>query len=245
MTKKQGTAARTESGHRAGLTPGAVARAALDVLADKGADGLSVRATAERLGVRMNTVLWHAKTKTRLLELMADAIVAEISLDGLPDEWRARARELMRRYRSALLAHRDGARIVAGTYAAEPATLRFAETLTTALLAGLQADRTNPSDPAGSADPAADPAGPAREREAAWTAWSLLYFVLGLTQEEQSLPDSIDPRLGRSLESGAYPSLRRLAPYFRDPSFDGRFEHGVDLLLGSGAAQGPPPSDRP
>ena len=108
MTKKQGTAARTESGHRAGLTPGAVARAALDVLADKGADGLSVRATAERLGVRMNTVLWHAKTKTRLLELMADAIVAEISLDGLPDEWRARARELMRRYRSALLAHRDG-----------------------------------------------------------------------------------------------------------------------------------------
>ncbi|WP_405655968.1 TetR/AcrR family transcriptional regulator C-terminal domain-containing protein [Streptomyces sp. RK9] len=229
MTKKQGKAARTESGHRAGLTPGAVARAALDVLADKGADGLSVRATAERLGVRMNTVLWHAKTKARLLELMADAIVAEISLDGLPDEWRARARELMRRYRSALLAHRDGARIVAGTYAAEPATLRFAETLTTALLAGLQADRTDPADAAG-------PAGAAREREAAWTAWSLLYFVLGLTQEEQSLPETPDPRFTHALESGEYPSLRRLAPYFRDPSFDGRFEHGLDLLVGPGSA---------
>lgn len=236
MTKKQGTAARTESGYRAGLTPGAVARAALDVLADKGADGLSVRATAERLGVRMNTVLWHAKTKTRLLELMADAIVAEISLDGLPDEWRARARELMRRYRSALLAHRDGARIVAGTYAAEPATLRFAETLTTALLAGLQEDRTNPADAAGSADPAGPAADPAGERAAAWTAWSLLYFVLGLTQEEQSLPETTDPRFARALESGEYPSLRRLAPYFRDPSFDGRFEHGLDLLVGPEAA---------
>ncbi|WJV50572.1 TetR/AcrR family transcriptional regulator C-terminal domain-containing protein [Streptomyces flavofungini] len=214
MTKKQGTAARTESGYRAGLTPGAVARAALDVLAEKGADGLSVRATAERLGVRMNTVLWHAKTKTRLLELMADAIVAEIPLDGLPDEWRARVRELMRRYRRALLAHRDGARIVAGTYAAEPATLRFAETLSTALMAGH----------------------PTSEREAAWTVWSLLYFVLGLTQEEQSLPKTLDPRLERSLESGEYPSLHRLAAHFRDPSFDGRFEHGLDLLLGTGAA---------
>ncbi|MFD0415573.1 TetR/AcrR family transcriptional regulator C-terminal domain-containing protein [Streptomyces sp. NPDC127108] len=233
MTKKQGTAGRAESGHRAGLTPGAVARAALDVLADKGADGLSVRGTAERLGVRMNTVLWHAKTKTRLLELMADAIVAEISLDGLPGEWRARARELMRRYRNALLAHRDGARIVAGTYAAEPATLRFAETLTTALLAG------RPADSAGSTGPA-DSANPAGEREAAWTAWSLLYFVLGLTQEEQSLPEQVDPRFVRSLESGEYPSLRRLAPYFRDASFDGRFEHGLDLLLGTGAAQGLP-----
>lgn len=240
MTKKQGTPARTESGYRAGLTPGAVARAALDVLADKGADGLSVRATAERLGVRMNTVLWHAKTKTRLLELMADAIVAEISLDGLPDEWRARVRELMRRYRSALLAHRDGARIVAGTYAAEPATLLFAETLTTALLEGSpadSADRSNRSD-------RSDPAGPAGEREAAWTAWSLLYFVLGLTQEEQSLPETTDPRFTRSLESGAYPSLRRLAPYFRDPSFEGRFEHGLDLLLRTGGTQDPPPTGR-
>ncbi|GGS07872.1 putative transcriptional regulator, TetR family protein [Streptomyces aureoverticillatus] len=213
MTKKQATPARTESGHRAGLTPEAVARAALGVLADKGADGVSVRGTAERLGVRMNTVLWHAKTKTRLLELMADAIVAEIPLDGLPDEGRARARELMRRYRRALLAHRDGARIVAGTYAAETATLRFGEALTTALLEG-----------------------PADEREAAWTAWNLLYFVLGLTQEEQSLPAAGDRRFAQALAVGDYPSLRRLAPHFGDASFEGRFEHGLDLLLGPGGA---------
>ncbi|EPH42877.1 TetR/AcrR family transcriptional regulator C-terminal domain-containing protein [Streptomyces aurantiacus] len=213
MTKKQAAPGRTESGHRAGLTPGAVARAALGLLADKGADGVSVRGTAERLGVRMNTVLWHAKTKTRLLELMADAIVAEISLDGLPDEGWARARELMRRYRRALLAHRDGARIVAGTYAAETATLRFGEALTTALLEG-----------------------PAGEREAAWTAWSLQYFVLGLTQEEQSLPAAGDRRFTQALAAGDYPSLRRLAPHFGDASFDGRFEHGLDLLLGPGGA---------
>ncbi|MVO88092.1 TetR family transcriptional regulator [Streptomyces sp. p1417] len=214
MTKKQGTAARAESGHRAGLTPGAVARAALGLLADKGADGVSVRGTAERLGVRMNTVLWHAKTKTRLLELMADAIVAEIPLDGLPADPRARVRELLSRYRAVLLAHRDGARIVAGTYAAEPATLRFAEALTAALLQG-----------------------PRGEREAAWTAWDLLYFVLGLTQEEQSVPAADDTRLDRAVAAGDYPSLRRLAPHLRDTSFDGRFAHGLDLLLGPEADQ--------
>ncbi|MGA4838025.1 TetR/AcrR family transcriptional regulator C-terminal domain-containing protein [Streptomyces sp. G45] len=188
-----------------------MARAALGMLAEKGADGVSVRGTADRLGVRMNTVLWHAKTKTRLLELMADAIVGEVPLDGLPAEWRRRVREIMRRYRQALLAHRDGARIVAGTYAAEPATLRFAETLTAALLDG-----------------------GLPEREAAWTAWNLQYFVLGLTQEEQSLPDEGEPRLTRALAAGDYPSLRRLARHFGDASFEGRFEHGLAMLLGPG-----------
>ncbi|MFD9902968.1 TetR/AcrR family transcriptional regulator C-terminal domain-containing protein [Streptomyces sp. NPDC059063] len=217
MTKKQApavraaTPSRTESGYRAGLTPHAVARAALGLLADKGADGVSVRGTAERLGVRMNTVLWHAKTKTRLLELMADAIVGEVSLDGLPAEWDARVRELMRRYRRVLLGHRDGARIVTGTYAAEPATLRFAETLTTALLDGGLAPR-----------------------EAAWTAWNLQYFVLGLTQEEQSVPDAGDQRFVRALAEGDYPSLGRLAAHLGDASFDGRFDHGLGLLLGPG-----------
>ncbi|WP_138964735.1 TetR/AcrR family transcriptional regulator C-terminal domain-containing protein [Streptomyces sp. YIM 121038] len=211
MTKRQEPPVRAESSYRAGLSPRAVARAALGMLAEKGADGVSVRGTAERLGVRMNTVLWHAKTKTRLLELMADAIVDEVSLDGLPTEWRERVRELMARFRRALLAHRDGARIVTGTYAAEPATLRFAETLTTALLDGGLPDR-----------------------EAAWTAWNLQYFVLGLTQEEQSVPDAGDSRLTEALAAGDYPSLGRLAAHIGDASFEGRFDHGLDLLLGPG-----------
>ncbi|WP_030688318.1 TetR/AcrR family transcriptional regulator C-terminal domain-containing protein [Streptomyces sp. NRRL B-1347] len=211
MTKRQEPPVRAESSYRAGLSPRAVARAALGMLAEKGADGVSVRGTAERLGVRMNTVLWHAKTKTRLLELMADAIVDEVSLDGLPTEWRERVHELMRRFRRALLAHRDGARIVTGTYAAEPATLRFAETLTAALLDGGLPDR-----------------------EAAWTVWNLQYFVLGLTQEEQSAPDAVDPRFADGLAAGDYPSLSRLSAHFGDASFDGRFDHGLALLLGPG-----------
>ncbi|MFJ7906962.1 TetR/AcrR family transcriptional regulator C-terminal domain-containing protein [Kitasatospora sp. NPDC096204] len=204
MTKKQ-----TPAAPRTRLDPAAVVRAALELLDEKGADAVSLRGTAERLGVRMNTVLWHAKTKARLLELMADAIVAGIPLTALPTAPDERARELARRYRRSLLAHRDGAAVVAGTYAAEPATLAFAEHLVAALLdAGLD------------------------ERRAAWTFWSIQYLTLGLTQEEQALATSGEEHtLGPALADGRYPALDRVVPHLEDTAFDERFEFGLDRLL--------------
>ncbi|MFI6700803.1 TetR/AcrR family transcriptional regulator C-terminal domain-containing protein [Streptomyces sp. NPDC050509] len=210
MTKKQ----PVDPG-RARLDPAAVARAALDLLAEKGADAVSVRAVADRLGVRMNTVLWHVKTKAGLLDLMADAIVAAMPLDGLPEPWDDRVRELATRYRRALLAHRDGAAIVAGTYAAEPATLCSAEALVAALRAGGLG-----------------------EREAAWACFTLVYYVLGLTQEEQAAPDEVGDRLARVLATGEYPELSRGAPHLTEATFDERFDYGLELILGSLRAAG-------
>ncbi|MET7393772.1 TetR/AcrR family transcriptional regulator C-terminal domain-containing protein [Dactylosporangium sp. NPDC005572] len=183
---------------------GDVVEAALAILDERGAAAISMRTIAERLGVRMNTVLWHAKSKARLMELVADAIVGEASLDDLPAHWRERAVELTRRYRHALLAHRDGATVVTGTYPAEPATLNFAEALVAAILDG-----------------------GLPEQQAAWTCWSLIYFTLGLTQEEQALP-------GRStidLDVGQRPALRRVASALIESSFEERFEFGVAKLL--------------
>ncbi|GAA2265152.1 hypothetical protein GCM10010145_43320 [Streptomyces ruber] len=85
------------------LEPGTVIRAALERLDEKGLEALSPRAVAARLGVRMNTVLWHVKTKARMLELMADAVLGEVPLDDLPSAPAERARELARRVRRALL----------------------------------------------------------------------------------------------------------------------------------------------
>ncbi|MEV6719166.1 TetR/AcrR family transcriptional regulator C-terminal domain-containing protein [Lentzea sp. NPDC051208] len=180
-----------------------VVRAALEILDERGAEAVSMRAIAQKLDVRMNTVLWHVKTKARLEELMADAIVAGVSLDGLPEDWRDRAAEIARRYRQALLAHRDGAAVVAGTYAAEPATLDTAEALVAALLdGGLTA------------------------RDAAWTCWSVIYFVLGLAQEEQAQPHG-----SGDLAVGERPSLQRVLPFLAEESFDARFEFGIAKLL--------------
>ncbi|MFI6768028.1 TetR/AcrR family transcriptional regulator C-terminal domain-containing protein [Streptomyces sp. NPDC050355] len=205
MTKKQERPAT-----RTRLDTRTVVRAALDLLDEKGADAVSVRGTADRLGVRMNTVLWHAKTKTRLLELMADAIIAEAPLDALPSAWDERVAALARRYRRALLTRRDGAAIVTGTYAAEPATLRFAEAMVEALLAG-----------------------GLPEREAVWACWTVVYFALGLTQEEQALSTADGERFTQALAAGVYPSLARTAPHLRDASFDDRFEYGLTRILRS------------
>ncbi|MEU0279133.1 TetR/AcrR family transcriptional regulator C-terminal domain-containing protein [Streptomyces sp. NPDC006195] len=205
MTKRQ-----SDQPSRPRLDPETVVRAALELLDDKGAEAVSIRGIAERLGVRMNTVLWHAKTKARLLELMADAIVGGVPLEDLPEPWEERVRELCHRYRRGLLAHRDGAAVVSGTYSAEPATLRFAETMVEALL--------------GTGLP---------EREAAWACWTLVYFVLGLSQEEQAAPESVGHGLGRALVPGHHPSLSRVVAHFEDTSFDERFDYGLSLILRS------------
>ncbi|MFJ4152702.1 TetR/AcrR family transcriptional regulator C-terminal domain-containing protein [Streptomyces galbus] len=202
MTKKQGGEDPTGQ-----LTPSAVIGAALVVLDERGLDGLSTRAVADRLGVRMNTVLWHVKTKGGMLELMADAILAGVSYDDLPTEPLHCARELAGRYRRALLAHRDGAALVTGTYSAEPHTLRFADHLVDALL------RTGMN-----------------EERAAWTAWTISYFTLGLTQEEQAAPEASDERLARTVDPDAHPALHRVLPHLRQ-NFEERFAFGLEMIL--------------
>ncbi|MFI6694143.1 TetR/AcrR family transcriptional regulator C-terminal domain-containing protein [Streptomyces sp. NPDC050433] len=204
MTNRQ---AREDRAPR--LDPGTVIRTGLELLDEKGLDALSTRAVADRLGVRMNTVLWHVKTKARMLELMADAVVGDASLDDLPAPWDERVRELARRYRRALLAHRDGATLVVGTYVAEPHTLRFADALVGALLdGGLD------------------------ERETAWTAWTIIYFILGLTQEEQAAAhQSPNGRLANAVSETAYPALHRVLGHLGAESFRERFEFGLSAIL--------------
>ncbi|GGK76867.1 TetR/AcrR family transcriptional regulator C-terminal domain-containing protein [Streptomyces flaveus] len=203
MTKKQ-----APQPPRPGLTPRTVVDAALRLLDDKGLEAVTVRGVADLLGVRMNTVLWHIKSKTRLLELMADAIVGTITCEDLPADPRHRARELMHRYRRALLTHRDGAALVTGTYAAEPHTLRFADTLLRALT-----DR----------EPAA--------ARAARTLYALVYFTLGLTQEQQAMSETDEDRFREAVTTGPYPALRAALDALAADPFDARFTDGIDRIL--------------
>ncbi|MFS8204128.1 TetR/AcrR family transcriptional regulator C-terminal domain-containing protein [Streptomyces sp. CWNU-52B] len=204
MTNKQASEGR---GPR--LDPATVTRAALELLDEKGLDALSTRAVAERLGVRMNTVLWHVKTKARMLELMADAVVGGAPLDDLPARWDERAGELARRYRRALLAHRDGAALVVGTYAAEPHTLRFADALVAALLDGGR-----------------------DSRDAAWTTWTIIYLALGLTQEEQAAAHrSLNGGLADAVSEASHPALHLVLDHLDAESFDDRFEFGLSAIL--------------
>ncbi|MFI9384574.1 TetR family transcriptional regulator [Kutzneria sp. NPDC052558] len=191
-----------------------IVRTALELLDESGFEAVTLRAVASRIGVRLNTVSWHVKTKARLHDLMADAVLAEIDLDGLPDGWRERVSALAHRYRRALLSHRDGGRLVAGTFGAEPATLAAAETLVAALLDG-------------------ELPAPA----AAWTCWTIIYFTLGLVQEEQGSPGELADQVTRTSQ---FPSLARVVPHLVDADYESRFRFGLDLILTS-ATQCPVP----
>ena len=74
-----------------GLDRTAVVTAALELLDESGLDKLTMRKVAERLGVQLNTVYWHASSKPRLLELMADAMLAGCADTPLPGPWDERA----------------------------------------------------------------------------------------------------------------------------------------------------------
>ncbi|WP_217140301.1 TetR/AcrR family transcriptional regulator C-terminal domain-containing protein [Streptomyces sp. AC627_RSS907] len=210
MTKKQ-----TDPSPRTRLSPAVVVDEALRLLDEAGLEAVTTRAVADRLGVRMNTVLWHVKTKTRLLELMADAVAGTITYEALPEDPGERARELTRRYRRSLLAHRDGAALVAGTYAPDPHTLRFADTLVAALACH---DDTRDT--------------------AAWTLYALVYFTLGLTQEEQAADTADEHRLRAAVASGPYPALAASLDTLTSHHFDARFEDGVNRILGGGTPAG-------
>lgn len=112
---------------RPGVTRDTMIETALRLLDEVGLDGLTVRRLAAELGVQSPALYWHIRSKQELLDGMADAIVQAAGMGPPHDseswqEWLARR---ARAYRQSLLAHRDGARIVANAASLSPATIRM------------------------------------------------------------------------------------------------------------------------
>ncbi|GAA2074148.1 TetR/AcrR family transcriptional regulator C-terminal domain-containing protein [Streptomyces albiaxialis] len=209
MTKKQAAADRA----KVGITLEHVVGAAFAVLDRGGVAKLSTRAIASELGVSMNTVMWHIRTKDRLLDAMAEAVLAEVDVEDLPEPWEEQAAELLSRLRHAMLAHRDGALLVSGTFPAEPRTLAFTDRLLSALLRGCPTRKT-----------------------AAWTAWNLFYFTLGLVQEEQATPEDARTRLRAQADEHRFPALTSTLDDLTSTDFEARFHFGLHQLLRAATA---------
>ncbi|GAA3043276.1 hypothetical protein GCM10020229_63170 [Kitasatospora albolonga] len=92
--------------NRALLSREAIAAAALAVVDEGGADGLTMRALAERLGVKAASLYNHVAGKDELVDGLAELVNAEIDLGPLagPD-WKAGVAEYARGYRAAFLRH--------------------------------------------------------------------------------------------------------------------------------------------
>ncbi len=98
-----------------GLSRELLIETGLRLLDEVGLDGLTVRKLAAELGVQSPALYWHVKTKQELLDGMAGAVIKAAGMgpprDG--ESWPEWLRRRARGYRKSLLAHRDGARLIA------------------------------------------------------------------------------------------------------------------------------------
>jgi TetR/AcrR family tetracycline transcriptional repressor len=136
---------------------------AVKLLDAEGLDGLTTRKLGAALNVQGPALYRHFPSKEALLDAIADRLVEGIG-EPLPDgSWDEQLTVIASRMREALLAHRDGARVVAGTFVTGGNTLLSARVIFGILeKAGFPAQR------------------------AGWIVFALGYYVLGHTIEEQA-----------------------------------------------------------
>ena len=122
-----------------------VVEAALTLLDDVGLAALTMRRLSVQLGIKAASLYRHVRNKDELLQLIAEEISGEIPLAQSAGTWQTQIREVARRVRKGLLAHRDAAQLLAVTMPFGPRRLQHIESLLRILrvagLSGLDASR--------------------------------------------------------------------------------------------------------
>lgn len=189
-----------------------IVAAAVALLDAEGAQGLSMRRLADRLGCGVMSLYWHVDNKDGVLDLALDAVLAYRPAADAPDEqdWRAEVAHMLGDWRAGMLRHPWSAALLPRR-ALGPNVLGRLELLSRALSA------------AGVADGALNVA-----------IWSLWNYLMGatvtrvsfqLTDEEQSAAQARLTRLGED-----YPTIER-SRLLLDNDWDGAFQKGLDFLL--------------
>ena len=194
---------------------------ALRLLDEVGLDGLTVRRLATELGVKSPSLYWHIRTKQELLDGMADTIIQAAGM-GPPREaesWQAWLTRRAHSYRKAVLAHRDGARIVATAAWLSPSTIRtFDEELSAMVRLGFT---------------------PALALN---TIAAISRYVTGFVLQEQTTrptggsaeatapPDPLGA-VAALLEGGADATLLQAIRQAGPPLSEAAFDHGLRLLI--------------
>lgn len=188
---------------------------ALSLVDAGGLESLTMRRLADRLQAHLPTIYRLVDGKDALIDEMAEAILGKALENSVPEDpdWACRVKSLAAGLRSALLAQRDGARIVGGNYAAKRANLTFVDKLVGSIQAG----------------------GLTCEH-ALWAASSLFCYVLGEVLEQQGAGGGELETLEGVLVAGDYPHLAS-SPVGQLLDFDARFDFGLNLLM-SGMCSG-------
>lgn len=215
------------------LTRDNVVDAAVDLLAEVGLEGLSLRRLARELGVSAPTLYWHVTDKRTLLDHVAERLLADqwrVTPPTPGEDWADWLRDRAIRQFRALIAHRDAARIVAGNRPTEASLPAVEQVLGTLVEAGL-----SPGD-------------------AFSTIQAVGNLVIGSAIEYHAEHERerwpVESR--GSLDRDAYPHLAALAPVLAERTgtaddHEALFRHGLDLMItglraGSSEPAAPAPS---
>ncbi|HET7899964.1 MAG TPA: TetR/AcrR family transcriptional regulator C-terminal domain-containing protein [Candidatus Nanopelagicales bacterium] len=132
MSSRRGSRTR-----RGPLDEGQVVLAALGLLDEVGVEGFTMRALADRLSTFPNTVYWHAGNRDRVLALVVDRALGEMTVpDPSQVPWRDWLALAAREYRRVLHAHPNTAALVATQVLVSPPTLDLVEAVLSVLESG-------------------------------------------------------------------------------------------------------------
>jgi AcrR family transcriptional regulator len=202
------------------LTRQRVVAEALAIIAHNGAQALTMRHLAGRLGVVPGALYHHVRNKQQLHDLVLDNVLAEINLQLDPTlRWTSHLKTLAHRLRQVLEAHPGVAAILKTRDPLGPHSLALAE----ALLGPLQA--------AGFTD-----------RQAGLALFLLVDYTIGFavsspatSVNEQRLRDPATRaqlhEFFRSLPPDRFPTLVALGQHIWVDNRDERFTAGLDILI--------------
>jgi len=115
------------------LSRAKIAATAIRLADVHGLDGLSVRKLAKELGVGPMRLYDYVTNRSELLDLMVDAVYAQIAEAGRHSEWRATVLAIVHRTRDAALAHEWFADLLGGRPHLGPHALAVGESTAAAL----------------------------------------------------------------------------------------------------------------
>jgi TetR/AcrR family transcriptional regulator, tetracycline repressor protein len=202
------------------LTQEQVVKRAVELMAEAGLEALTLRRLAAELGVSAPTLYWHVRDKRQLLDLMAEALVAQEDRSTAPAHgqpwWDWLAERARVQYR-ALVSHRDAALVVAGNRPTEARLPEIEQVLASLVVVGF------------------------RPAEALRTILSIANYVIGCAVERQAEaarppdPDRDDRLVARIRAAGDLPTLTAAMAGLGEPGSpaagDAGFEHGLALLI--------------